>query len=144
MKFTQKIQNMKCKMAIVGLGATLFFANACYAQQETNPDIFDANPGGGTEIGVFAPSANDGASAAASQPAQVASTKDGGLAPATQELASSQFGLLDSGISIAIAACLTMFGVYALLLASLKKYKKNSAATSNRSRLQRTTPRPAI
>ena len=144
MKFAQMMKNMKCKMAVVGLGATLLFANACYAQQETNPDLFDVNPGSGTESGVSALPAKDGAFSVSSQPVQVASYNDPAMAPAAQELASGQFGLLDSTLAVAIAACLTMFGIYAMLLASLKKSKENPAASSGSSRLQRTMPRPAV
>jgi hypothetical protein len=144
MKFAQVIQDMKSKMAVVGLGATLLFANACYAQQETNPDNFDMNPGTATQIGVTALPANDGAFTVESQPVQVAEVQEPAAAEVVEGFDDGQFGLLDSGVAIAIAAGLTFFGVCSLLLASLKKNKKSSAATSDRSRLQRTTPRPAI
>jgi hypothetical protein len=145
MKFAQEMQNMKCKMAVAGLGVTLLFANACYAQQETNPDIFDANPGSTTETGVSALPADDAVYSVSGQPVQVTSSSNPALAPAAQKFVSDQFSLMDSTIAIALAACLTIFGIYAMLLASLKKTRKNPAASANSSRrLQRTMPRPAV
>jgi hypothetical protein len=127
MKFAQTMQNIRCKMAVVGLGATLLIANACYAQQETDPDIFAPNPGGSTEIGVAsAPNNNDGAFSVASQPAELASSSEPDVATVAQELVSSEFSLLDSTLAIAVAACLTVFGIYALMLVGLKKQKRNS------------------
>jgi hypothetical protein len=88
MKFAQRLQNMKCKMAVIGLGATLLLANACYAQQEVNPDTFDANPGNQTDIGVVSPQpADGGALAVSSQQAQPASADRAELVPAKQQLA---------------------------------------------------------
>jgi hypothetical protein len=141
MKFAQ---SMKFRMGLLGLGAALVFSHASYAQSEVNPDFFDVSPSS-TEIGVSALPANDGAFSVASQPAQVASVEEPALSPTTEEIAAAEFTVLDSAIAIGIAACMTIFGIYAMLLAGLKKEKKHRPVSPTSSRgLHGTMPRAAV
>lgn len=139
MKFAQQLQNMKCKMAVVGLGATLLFANACYAQQETNPDIFDANPGNQTEIGVVsAQPADDGAFAVSNEQAQLASTDGAAVEYAEQQLVSSN--AWDSVIAIVVASGATLIGISAMFVAGRKPKRNRTtspAARGPRATMQR-------
>ena len=139
MKFAQQLQNMKCKMTVVGLGATLLLANACYAQQEVNPDTFDANPGNQTEIGVVSPQpADDGALAVSSQQAQPASADRAELVPAKQQLVSSN--AWNSVIASGVASGATLIGVSAMFLAGRKQKRNKStspAARGPRATMQR-------
>jgi hypothetical protein len=141
MKFAQ---SRKFRIGMVGLGAALVFASASYAQSEVNPDFFDASPSA-TEIGVSRLPANDGAFSVASQPAQVASVEEPALETTAEEVAAAQFTVLDSVIAICIAACMTIFGIYAMLLAGLKKEKKHRSVSPTSSRgLHGTMPRAAV
>ena len=141
MKFAQ---SMKFRMGLVGLGAALVFANASYAQSEVNPDFFDVTSAP-TEIGVYGLPADDGAFSVASQTAQVAAVEQAELAPSVDEFATAEFTVLDSAIAIGIAACMTIFGIYAMLLAGLKKEKKHRSVSPTSSRgLHGTMPRAAV
>ena len=141
MKFAQ---SMKFRMGLVGLGAALVLANASYGQSEVNPDLFDASTAA-TEIGVYALPADDGAFSVASEPAQVAAVEQPALAPAAKELVAAEFTVLDSAIAIGIAACMTIFAIYAMLLAGLKKEKKRRSVSPTSSRgLHGTMPRAAV
>lgn len=141
MKFAQ---SMKFRMGLVGLGAALVLANASYGQSEVNPDFFDVSPAA-TEIGVYALPADDGAFSVANQPAQVAAVEQPALATAAEELAAAEFTVLDSAIAIGIAACMTIFAIYAMLLAGLKKEKKHRSVSPTSSRgLHGRMPRAAV
>jgi hypothetical protein len=136
--------SMKSRVGLVGLAAALVFAHVSYAQSEVNPDFFEASPSA-TEIGVSALPANDGAFSVASQPAQVASVEEPAVTPTAEDVAAAEFTVLDSLIAIGIAACLTIFVIYAMLLAGLKKEKKHRSVSPNSSRgLDGTMPRAAV